>query len=334
MGRITDIAWTATPVPHLAGLDRCPLKGCKADLFVVDGVTYHPGGTFNPWWGCVKVDKECERCYADAWDSRWSPKESHWGPKAPRRFFGDSHWNEPLRFDRHAAELGVRLKLFCGSMCDWAEDREDLAPHRGRLFQLIRRTENIDWLMLSKRPLNAARVLPWMRMRSPDVAYHAPGECAMCGWHGSSPLHRCPPWPNVWIGTTAGHQKGADVRVHDMLATIDAVRFFVSVEPMLERVDIERWLRPRNLGELRKAGSDEAVGSLWSPRKLHWVIAGSESGPGARVALLEWYDDLAEQCERNGTPFLLKQFARKGIKIRLPMLDGRQRFEFPEAVAA
>jgi protein gp37 len=46
--------------------------------------------TFNPWWGCMQVSPLCDHCYAMMLDIRWF-KGAHWGPAAPRRYFGDTH---------------------------------------------------------------------------------------------------------------------------------------------------------------------------------------------------------------------------------------------------
>lgn len=41
--------------------------------------------------------------------------------------------------------------------------------------------------------------------------------------------------------------------------------------------------------------------------KLDWVIAGGESGPGARPMHPDWLRSLRDQCTMAGVPFLLKQ---------------------------
>ena len=49
--------------------------------------------TFNPWWGCVRVSPACQHCYAETIAKRTG--NAVWGVDAPRRFFGDKHWQEP-----------------------------------------------------------------------------------------------------------------------------------------------------------------------------------------------------------------------------------------------
>lgn len=120
--------------------------------------------TFNPWWGCVKVSPACDHCYAEGFDRRVNPVRiggtdekpefaaKNWGIDAPRRFFGDKHWNEPLKWNRDALkDFGRPARVFCASMADVFEDRADLHPHRQRLMQLIHSTPNLHWNLLSKR---------------------------------------------------------------------------------------------------------------------------------------------------------------------------------------
>ncbi|MCB2179467.1 phage Gp37/Gp68 family protein [bacterium] len=60
--------------------------------------------TFNPWWGCVKVSEGCKNCYAETMANRFG---NWWGPTAERRFFGDKHWAEPLKWNAQAERDGV-----------------------------------------------------------------------------------------------------------------------------------------------------------------------------------------------------------------------------------
>jgi len=63
---------------------------------------------------------------------------------------------------------------------------------------------------------------------------------------------------------------------------------------------------------------------------IHWAIVGGESGPGARIMLLEWVREIRDQCQCAAVPFFFKQWGgvRKGCTGR--MLDGRTWDEFPQ----
>ena len=167
--------------------------------------------TFNPWWGCTKVSAACKNCYAEAWSKRVGQKV--WGVKADRRFFGDKHWSEPLKWNFEAGVMGQRLRVFCASMADVFEDRPELNLWREKLWTLIEATPQLDWLLLTKRPELVTRFVRW----------------------GAD-------WPhNVWLGTTVEDQDSADARLAH-LSEVPATIRFISAEPLLGSLNIRPWL--------------------------------------------------------------------------------------------
>jgi protein gp37 len=160
--------------------------------------------TLNSWWGCTKISSGCDRCYADTFSHRLGM--NLWGKDAERRFFGDQYWRQPLRWNAQAEKQQKRLRVFCGSMCDIMEDREDVKPHRERLYALIQQTPWLDWLLLTKRPQNFRRFLPAAWLQTPQ--------------------------PNVWLMTTV---ESSDYlwRI-DALKSVPAVVRGLSIEPLLE----------------------------------------------------------------------------------------------------
>jgi protein gp37 len=165
--------------------------------------THH---TFNPWWGCEKISPACQNCYAEAWAKRVGQKV--WGRNAPRRFFATPHWEEPRRWNQRAAADDVRRRVFCASMADVFEDRDDLAPAREQLWTLIDETPQLDWLLLTKRIELVRRIAPWGSL-----------------------------WPrNVWLGTTVESQ--AYVSRIGYLTQIPAAVRFLSCEPLLGRIEL------------------------------------------------------------------------------------------------
>lgn len=97
-------------------------------------------------------------------------------------------------------------------MADVFEDRDDLDPHRARLWRLIEMTPHLDWLLLTKRPDRVLRCTPW----------------------GSK-------WPrNVWLGTTTENQEWGDERLA-ALAEIPAAVRFISAEPLLGPLSLRNW---------------------------------------------------------------------------------------------
>lgn len=257
------------------------------------GWTHH---TFNGWWGCVEVSEACRRCYAKTWAKRtgWDV----WGHGSPRRFFGEAHWREPLAWDRAAAEAGERHRVFAFSMGDWAEDHEELDPWRAKLWDLIRATPNLDWLLLTKRANRIARLLPE-------------------GWGDG--------WPNVWMGVTC-ESPDELWRVDDLVATVPAVVRFVSYEPAIAPVDFRPWLRCPGIhlggvgieGEWSGCRFGSRMDTLGLPgsdcptcmgrgRGLDWIIVGGESGAGARRMDHRWASSVLEETRRTNTAVFVKQ---------------------------
>lgn len=112
------------------------------------------------------------------------------------------------------------------------------------------------------------------------------------------------PLPNVHLGVSAEDQHWADIRIPALLATPAAVRW-VSAEPLLGPIDLRpgQWLPPAG------GGPRVSLGQPWaSPGPvLSWIVAGGESGPGARRCELGWLRSMREQCAETGTPYFCKQ---------------------------
>ena len=263
--------------------------------------------TFNPWEGCQKVAPECDNCYAENRDQRFTGGK-HWGPKAPRRRTSPSNWNKPLKWNRdHAAFFaahGRRQRVFCASLADWADNA---VPQDWRvdLFDLIRATPNLDWLLLTKRPQNMTKMLP-------------------ADWGNG--------WPHVWLGTSAGTQKTADQNIPHLLATPAAIRF-VSAEPLLGPVNmLVTDARGHDISALRGIACDpmdpDSPDEYYRTGKIHWVIVGGESGPKARPMHPDWARSLRDQCQAAGVVYFFKQ---NGEFVSVSEVEGPgDHYRFPD----
>lgn len=118
------------------------------------------------------------------------------------------------------------------------------------------------------------------------------------------------PLPNVWLGVSAEDQHWAAIRVHALLRTPAAVRW-VSAEPLLGPIDL------RNLKARNGALIDALCGDVKSPDgeiyaacpgSVSWVVAGGESGAGARPMHPDWARALRDQCQSARVPYLFKQW--------------------------
>jgi protein gp37 len=88
---------------------------------------------------------------------------------------------------------------------------------------------------------------------------------------------------HIWWGTTVENKKHGLPRLK-VLQDCDVAMRFLSCEPLLE-----------DLGDLNLKGID-------------WVIAGGESGTGARPMQKEWALSLRDQCSAAKIPFFFKQW--------------------------
>lgn len=253
--------------------------------------------TFNPWIGCTKVSPGCDGCYAEAlMDKRMGRVK--WGAGQERKRTSEAYWRQPLAWDRKARESGKPWRVFCGSLCD-VFDNEAPIEWRRDLWDSIGAMTHLTWLLLTKRIGNAPDMLPG-------------------GWYGP-PARNRGPWPNVWLGATVVNQEEADRDIPKLLAVPAAVRF-LSLEPMLEPIDLTPWLRKSvsSIDYAQRVGYDAPHGAA---DRVDWVIVGGESdqpGHRARPFNIEWARDIVRQCNAAGVPCFVKQM---GSTVIVPRAD-------------
>ena len=114
--------------------------------------------------------------------------------------------------------------------------------------------------------------------------------------------------PNIWLG--------ASIESRNLLGRLEPLKEtgartkFLSLEPLLGP-----------LPDVDLAGID-------------WVIAGGESGPGARPPEPDWIRDIRDNCIDSGTPFFFKQWGGVFKKRTGRVLDGRTWDQMPAARGA
>ena len=279
--------------------------------------------TFNPWIGCTKVSPGCDHCYAE----QRMDKRLHtvtWGPGQPRKRTSPANWRQPIKWnaepfyqcqcgwrgaDKQLARTGpagfcilscpacgdsilqpVRQRVFCASLAD-VFDNEVEPQWRSDLFDLIKATPNLDWLLLTKRIGNA-----WKMMA--DAL-------------GVSMASALLPLPNVWLGATIVNQEEANRDIPKLLQ-IPATKLFLSMEPLLGPVNITRIplrLRPIRGGEV----IDGYTEPLGRDACIQWVIVGGESGPDARDCDIGHIHYIVDQCKAAGVAVHVKQLGSRPV---------------------
>jgi len=209
--------------------------------------------SFSPWLGCTRVSSACDRCYVASIDRRAG--RDLWAPKAARQRTSAGYWRQPLRWQAQAARTGQRRRVFASHLSD-IFDNQAPPSWRVEFWDLVRATPDLDWLALTKRPQLMPRMLP--------------------SWWGAGPA-------NVWLGATVENMTEARRRIPHLL-TVPAAVHWLSVEPLLEPLDLRPWLA-----------------------RLGWIIVGGESGGGARVMQPAWARSIRDQCAETGTAFWMKQ---------------------------
>lgn len=219
--------------------------------------------TWNPWQGCTKVSPGCAHCYMYREKTRYGQEPATVVRSMPATFNAPLQWTEPGR-------------VFT---CSWSDFfHEDADEWRAEAWDIIRRTPQLTYMILTKRPERIA-------------------ECLPAGWGAG--------WPHVWLGTSVENQHWADIRIPLLLGIPATVRF-LSCEPLLGPVDLRNWLVPRgHVIGLVSAWGDQ---SFNTKPPLNWVIAGGESGPGARPMHPDWVRSLRDQCQAAGVSFHFKQW--------------------------
>jgi protein gp37 len=196
--------------------------------------------TFNPWIGCTKVSAGCAHCYAEnLMDTRYGKVQ--WGPQGTRVRTSPANWRKPIKWNEWASKgtcwacggnvtagkpcpvcvydgtVGrpYRARVFCASLADVFEGRPELDEWLVDLLLMVDATPHLDWLLLTKRPENYAKLLPTSFQKHTR--------------------------PNLWLGTSVEDQPNANVRVPHLLS-VNAVVHFVSYEPALGPVRFGGWL--------------------------------------------------------------------------------------------
>ena len=159
---------------------------------------------------------------------------------------------------------------------------------RRDFFALIDRCQNLDFLLLTKRPENIRRMWPFL------------------WWRGNNGMSAAPPdRSNVWLLFSASDQESLDAGLPHLLACRDLVPVLgLSLEPLVGPVD---------LGSAHmKACPHGGVGKHVCDA-VDWVIVGGESGPRARPCNVEWIRSVVEQCRAAGVPCFVKQIGARAV---------------------
>lgn len=314
--------------------------------------------TINPVVGCSKISEGCRNCYAENMAARLAGMGNPHYKSVVLSGHGCSSfkgWNGLATF--------VESQLF--KAYSWRKPRSVFICSMGDLFhesvwrcwiddvmKMVANNSQHTFIILTKRP---ERMKEYFDLCDRGLVDRLTALYQLS--HGTDPHDLASNWPlpNLVLGVSAENQQAADERIK-ILLQIPAVKRFVSIEPMLEEIDLYRggwsFLNPLYPPPGNKTG--------WK-RGLDGVILGGESGSKARPLHPDWVRKVRDQCAAAGVPFMFKQwgewvetlhvfdcptcpsssqittigmkeFHRVGKKTAGNMLDGRAHTELPWAM--
>lgn len=307
--------------------------------------------TWNPTRGCSRVSPGCENCYAERMAARFcGPGMAYEGlvvMKVKERILRRDYANgtsELRKVEEHNPRWTGKVELSNSVLHDplgWTKPSRVFVNSMSDVFHESLSIDDIAriWAVMVLAPQHTFQVLTKRAQRMHDVlngqtfyerVLAAAGEIRrhrpkLTGIGISNPSLGLAKW--IWLGVSVENQEYADERIPLLIGTPAAVRF-LSIEPLLGPVDLQT---PDN--RVRQSEGSLAARMFLrgnsGDRRTDWVIAGAESGPGARPMDENWVRQIRDQCAAMKVAFFYKQNIVKGKKASLPMLDGRQHQEFP-----
>lgn len=263
--------------------------------------------TWNPVVGCTRCSPGCAGCYAAVMAKRQA------GMARAKRAKGQdpgrsAHYEKVENWDSIELvpeALGDPLKwrkprrVFVCSMSDLFH-RDVPDGYIQQVFKMMAETPRHTYQLLTKRPhrmkmffVNNVNIKGMLHLRHNDWTPH--------------------PLPNVWLGVTAENQATANERI-PVLLQIPAAMHFLSAEPLLGEIDIDPYLPRYDYRPTYEYYRLAYPGMTNEPVKLRdgldLVIAGGETGPGARPMHPLWVQSLRNQCQAAGagTNFFFKSW--------------------------
>lgn len=257
---------------------------------------------WNPVTGCSKISEGCQNCYAERMAKRMAGRNGYPNEDPFKVTLHPDRLTDPIKWKRPR-------RIFVNSMGDLFHEEVD-EEFIAKVFAIMNIASWHTFIVLTKRPQRMKELL-----NNEDFQFH-------CGWFESQAVRELKienynrqykwPFPNVWLGVTTENQAAADERIPLLLQTPAAIRL-VSAEPLLEPIlfyyedgmtdcyPLKGYYESLtvNLGIVAKSGPMP---------KIDWLIAGGETGPGARPMHPDWVHNIKNQCLRDNVPFFFKSW--------------------------
>ena len=212
---------------------------------------------WDPWRGCKKCSDGCLHCYIHKGDAKRNVDTS--------LIVKTKDFAKPVeKLKNGAYKMKSGLVFLCFSSDFLIEEADGW---RSECWQMIKERQDCEFMFLTKRIDRFANCIP-------------------DDWNDG--------YENVIVCCTVENQKNADYRL-SIFKDLPIKHKSITVQPMLENIDIERYLDGIDL-----------------------VVVGGESDVNARPLDYAWVLNVREQCVRKNVNFELRQCGTHFIK------DGKQ----------
>jgi len=286
----------------------------------------YSAGDLNFVTGCTPVSTGCANCYGKALYNRFGKDFSEVTCHACKL-----DCLRRKKFPKYSPKRGepYRPMAFVVDMGDLFHKNVP-ADFITLAFEIMEARKDVIWQVLTKRP---------ERMNS--VLFGAEGNHFLGGGDYI---------PNVWLGVSVENEETAAQRIPELVKDWKGTKF-LSIEPMLEPIDLRAFLleyretefveymsyeMAMDAGNTALAGTPSGLQSvgIWGPNgAIQWVIVGAESGPRRRPFDPAWAEQIREQCKAAGVAFFGKQDS--ALYPGAPLLiDGKTVHEWPESEEA
>jgi protein gp37 len=199
---------------------------------------------------------------------------------------GKKHFNGVVKMHEDAIDIPLKRKKptvwFVNSMSDLFH-KEVYHDFIDKVMAVAALTPWHTYQILTKRADLAEQYFKFLALRTEMIGLEIERIGGVDRFTDDGTAHRYQlPLKNVWIGASVEDGRVRD-RI-DHLRNVPAAVRFLSCEPLLGPLD--------NL---------DLTG-------IHWVIAGGESGHGARPVHPDWVRSLRDQCSEANVAFFFKQW--------------------------
>ena len=125
---------------------------------------------------------------------------------------------------------------------------------------------------------------------------------------------------HIFFGVSVSTQREWDKNVVTLLEVPGATHRWVSMEPLIEEIDICNGSNPMEICRKVREG-----------KFVEWIVIGAESGPDARVMDISWGEEVISECLATGIiPFYKQGPDERGIAFRkAPHIMGGPLLELP-----